>query len=498
MSWKPGDYTDHDRIQIELRNSPGMKLLRSETAPLVISFVHGEFKRPQRIAIPHGQLVEKLEDALESVNEHQPGLYPRTAQAYLETWCDDDHQFLRKYYGSGSDEPLFELTPETEKVLGWVEELNRSRFVGTESRFLRIFALLEEIVTRSTRDPAARLAQLERQQEAIRQEMEAIHEAGRVELYSSTQIKERFIEANDAARKLLADFREVERNFRDITRTVQEQQLKEGVRKGSVLGYVLDEHLALKESDQGRSFYGFWSFLMSQVRQEELKDLLDAVYGLPHLGEMGEEHQVLRGIKKSLVEAGEKVIQSNHRLAEQLRRMLDGHSLSENRRVLDLIAEIKKIALTLVDESPAESAFLELEGRPRVRMVMEKPLWDLPDLPDFQSHGIEVADDDDMDYTEMEGLYDHFHVNESLLDERIASMLSSRHEVTLIEIIERHPVRKGLSELLTYLAIAARDPRHEIDDSRRDQITLHVPDSLLDGQPERTLRIKLPRVVFRR
>lgn len=483
---------DHERIQSELKSAPSVRLLRSDSGPLILSFLYREFKMAHRIAIPYGELVERLDETLDGLNEAQPGLYPRMAQAYLETWCDDDHQFLRKYYDAGNDDPVFELTPGTEKAIGWMEDLNRSRFIGTESRFLRIFSLLDEVVARSTAEASTRLAHLERQKEAIEKEIAAIQETGKVEPYNVTQIKERFLEANDEARSLLADFREVEQNFREITRSVQEQQMREGIRKGSVVGYVIDEHEALKESDQGRSFYAFWDFLMSPSRQEAMRGLLEAVYSLPQVQELSDDNQVLRRIKTSLIEAGEKVIHSNHRLAQQLRKMLDERSLSENRRAQELIQEIKRLALTVMDRPPEMEDFMVIEGRPEVRLVMEKAFWDSPELPDFRRYAerggaLELGD------VNMEGLYSGFHVDETELRERITAELASRRQISLAEMTYKYPIRKGLPELLAYFSIASRDEQHMIDDSQREEIML----SASSGEWDETVGIVLPKVVFR-
>lgn len=482
---------EHDRIQYVLKSEPSLKLLRSDNAPFILSFLYREFKQSQRISIPLGELVERLEDFLDNLNERQPGIYPRMAQAYLETWCDDEHQYLRKYYEANSDDPVFELTPGTEKAIEWLEELNRGEFVGTESRFLRIFSLLDEIVARSTEDTRARLSQLERQKEAIEREIEAINQTGRVAPCKVTQIKERFIEANTAARRLLADFREVEQNFRNITRSVQEQQLREGVKKGSVVGYVLDEHRSLKESDQGRSFYAFWDFLMSSSRQDELRGLLDAVYGISHIQELGHENQVLRRIKTSLIEAGEKVIQSNHRLAEQLRKMLDERNLSENRRVRELIGDIKKLGLGVIENPPNGEDFMVLEGRPGVRLVMEKAFWEPPDLPEFCRRPVR-ASATDLSKIDIRGLYNRNYVDEAKLREQIACELAFRCEVTLAEISEKYPFKKGLAEVIAYFSIAARSDKNLIDDHKQEEITLY------DTAGENGVRLAVPRVVFRR
>lgn len=129
---------EHDHVAFDIKNAPSLKLLRSDNAPLIISFLYRQFKHLQQITIPQAKLVEKLEDYLELLRENYPQLYPQLAQNYLETWCNQE--FLKQYYENNSDEPVFELTSSTEKAIRWLEELNKSDFIGTESRFLQIFA----------------------------------------------------------------------------------------------------------------------------------------------------------------------------------------------------------------------------------------------------------------------------------------------------------------------------------------------------------------------
>jgi len=201
-------------------------------------------------------------------------------------------------------------------------------------------------VQRSTEDPALRLEQLEQRRDQLQQQIEAIRELGKVDdLYTSTQLRERFLEASALARQLLRDFRLVEDRFRDIARSIQEAQLQPGARKGSLVEFVLDADAELKSSDQGRSFYTFWEFLMAPTRQDELYTLLHEVNLLPDIQTVIREGAVLRHLPSYLVAAGEKVVQSNYRLAEQLRRMLDEQSIAERRRVRELALEIKQIAL---------------------------------------------------------------------------------------------------------------------------------------------------------
>lgn len=483
---------DHDQLEFDLNRSPALRLIRSEHAPLVLGFLHLQFKQTQRMAIPYAELVERLETNLEILNERQPGRYPRLAKEYLKQWSDENHRFLRIYTRGANDEPLVELTADTEQAISWMEELNQRSFIGTESRFLHIFTLLEDVVARSTEDIETRLAQLEKQRDTIQREIDAIRTTGEVARYTTTQLKERFLQASEVARQLLRDFAAVERNFRTIARTVQEAQLQPDARKGAVVGSVLDADMQLKESDEGRSFYAFWEFLMSPSKQDELRALLDAIYRIPELQEVSHDNRLLRQLTRRLLDAGEKIVQSNHRLAEQLRRMLDERNIAERRRVRELIAEIKQAAFRLANDPPEDVAFFELEGLPDVQLVMEKGLWEPSEPVAFSAQPVSIGQADARDI-DLARLYSQFVVDETRLRRRIDTLLEERPQLTLAEVVAAHPVEQGLSEIIAYLSVANRDPRHAIDEAQSERIVLGSPN---DGIEPTVLT--LPLVLFRR
>lgn len=228
---------EYDRIQHELENSPSLKLLRSHSAPLILSFLHKQFKVRERISIPQSELETKLEDYLDFLQQTQPDTYSRSPKEYLNAWCKE--WFLRKTFEIGSDDPVFTLTPATEKAIGWLEDLEQREFVGTESRFLQIFSLLKQIQDNSTTDVETRIAQLEQDRDRIQQEITKIRQTSVVDRYNSTQIQEWFLLANQVARQLIADFAEVAQNFRSLTHTVQAAQLQANTHKGSLIGRVL-------------------------------------------------------------------------------------------------------------------------------------------------------------------------------------------------------------------------------------------------------------------
>src|SRR5712692_3739681 len=359
---------EYDQLACALQHAPGARLLKADHTALIISFLYRQFKREQRITIPLPELAEHLADTLEALNERAPGSYPRPAHSYLTEWADEYHRFIRITTPANSDIPLVELTADAERAIGWLEELHGQPFVGAESRFLYIVQLLRDIVQKSTEDPLIRLAQLEQQRDAIQQQIDMIRETGIVDdLYTITQLKERFVEACNGARQLLRDFRLMEERFRSIAQALQEAQLQSNVQKGALVAYVLDADARLKSSDQGRSFYTFWDFLMAPSQQDELYMLLEAVQQQADLQPVIHEGKILRHLPMHMLGAGEKVVQSNAGLAHQLRSMLDEQNIAERRRVRAIVSEIKQLAFHNAAGIPQdEPGFIELEGPPEV------------------------------------------------------------------------------------------------------------------------------------
>lgn len=489
---------EYEQIKRELETSATLKLLRSRNAALVLSFLHKQFKIVQRVSVTQIELETNLGDYLEFLQDIHPDIYPhlcnvserKSPKEYLNEWCND--QLLRKTFGN-SDDPVFTLAPATEKAITWLEELQqRDEFVGTESRFLQIFSLLKEIQDRSTTDVETRIAQLEHDRDRIQQEIDQIRQTGVVDRYSQTQLQERFLLANQVTRQLIADFRDVEQNFRSLTRTVQEAQLQQDTRKGAVVRRVLDADQELKDSDQGRSFYAFWNFLMSTGKRQELKSLIQNVYQLNELQPLIQEYGLLRRIERSLLDAGEYIVQSNHRLTEKLRQMLDERNLRENRRVAELITDVQRLALQVANDVPKDPDFWVLEGEPAVNLVMARPLHPLEEseTPTFSldfTNLPEVMLDE-----EIAELYQQFYVDEDLLAQRIAHTLEYCSTISLTDLIQLYPVTQGLPEIVAYLAIATQSGRHFINTSTIDSITIS---SL---EPETQLRLTVPQIVFRR
>src|SRR5260221_5322559 len=306
---------DYDILTQTMATSSAIRIMRSPNAPLILSFLFQQFKQSQRPTMPYLQLLEHLEAHIKVLNEILPEkdrYREASAKEYLRDWASETQRIIRICAQGSAAEEVVELTRDTERAISWIEELERRPFVGTESRFLTIFSLLEEIVARSTTNPETRLKQLERDRDAIQQEMDEIKATGTVKQFSATQIKERFLQAEDTARMMQRDFTLVRDNFKTLARQVQEAQLLPDARKGTLVGAVLDAEDQLKESDEGRSFYAFWQFLLNPERHETLSDLLDIVQTLPDVQEVTVGRSILESLVSNLLRYGGEIRSEEH------------------------------------------------------------------------------------------------------------------------------------------------------------------------------------------
>jgi Protein of unknown function (DUF3375) len=189
-------------------------------------------------------------------------------------------------------------------------------------------------------------------------------------------------------------------------------------------------------------------------------------------------------------------VHSNSRLAEQLRRMLDERNMAESRRVRELVGDIEQIAVRLTNNPPDDDPLVELEGAPDVSLVMEKGLWEPQETLSFSARPVTAgaAALNAGSALDLQHLYAQFYVDESLLRRRIETMLAARPAATLAEVVELYPVEKGLSEVIAYVAIAAREERHRIDHRNSEEIELVLASP--DGN--QMTRLTIPQVTFRR
>ena len=475
------------------QESPAWSLLRFRSAPIVLAFLDDLFGNKDRPAILFHEAeialadywdyhrAKEAMDAAEAEAEGAETPQPNAGQA-LGRWVR--RGWLRKYPDErGVD--WIELTPDTEKALQFVKGLERKDFVGTESRFKDIFRRLRDLVEGSQENPAEKIAELKEKIEGLKASIRLIEQTGKVEVYSDTQIKERFFEITKSARELLGDFKEVEHNFKEITRGIYQRQAERSMTRGGILGYALDRIDELKDNDQGRSFYSFWEFLISDARQDELKLLVGKVLELLAERDIPARDPLLTSLKRQLHANGQKVFESNQMLAEKLNRIIAEQNLKDRKRLLQTIDEIRDLAMKGVVPVGAGQDFWSVEADATIMLPMDRPLGE-PAVTVAETVRPDITDTDLGD-VELQALFDNFFVNTAALEQRIRDLLRSRVQVSLAEVLEAYPVSQGLAEVITYMGIASNSPKHLINE--KEKFTVEIDP--LSGKT-----VQLPQIIY--
>ncbi len=455
---------NHDYLTRLRRTHPAWRLLVAGNAPLVAGFIHATFIEPNRRVVDERELAGELDDYLEAVRaEATDDPYPRRAMDYLNDWASDERGWLRRYYPPSSDEAHYEPTPSAEQAIHWLAGLEDRGFVGAESRLKVVFDLLREIVHGSETDPEVRVAELERRRAAIDAEIDAVRE-GRAALMDATQLRERFLQAKDTAGALLADFRQVEQNFRDLDRQVRERIAGQDGSRAEVLDQVFGQRDAITDSDQGRSFRAFWDFLMSPRHQEELTLLLDQVLALEPVAELAPDPRVRR-IHHDWMAAGEVTQRTVARLSEQLRRYLDDQAWLENRRIMEILRNLERHAIAVRETPPPDGMALD-ESAPRIELPMERPLFSPPVQAAIDSADVGAGDAD----IDPGVLFEQVYVDRERLRAQLRRALQTRRQIALTELLAEHPLEEGLAELVAWLSMASGEGLGVIDEEREHTV----------------------------
>ena len=462
---------------------PAWHLLRADHAAFVAAFLDAAFREPNHRSLPESQLGVMLEDHLYSVHSTEgDDAFPRDAAQYLNEWAQ--HGWLRKFYPPDTDEAHYDITPATERALQWIDTLFTREFVGTESRLFTALHLLRQIVYGVEGDVDVRIARLEAEKEALDRQIEVLRN-GTVPMLDERTIREHFQHFGRVARELLSDFRAVEHNVRALDRSVRERIAGWTEEKASLLQAVFGEHDEIADSDEGRSFRAFWDFLMSPESRDELTTLLDRVYEIDSLGDLRDDAR-LRRIHYDWMTAGERTQRTVARLSQQLRRFIDDQSYLEDKRIVQILDRIGRHGLDLRDAPPTGTAMWINGIKADIALPMERPLY----LPSEEAELHTVLDDEEID-VDLSVLYDQVAVDPARLLDQIRFELRDVDQVSLGTVIERHPLREGLAELVAYVSLATGDHLGVIDEEQRDVVRW------TDRHGVRR-RGRIPRIVFQR
>jgi uncharacterized small protein (DUF1192 family) len=462
---------------------PSWRLLRYERAPLTIAFLHHAFIAPNARSLAEDDAIEILDNLLAGARRDAADhASSKSARDYLLEWSSDERGFVRRYYPLGSENAHVAVTPGAERAVVWLTSLDETAFVGTESRLLTAIELLRQLDVGTDANVDVRLADLRQRRAALDAEIARI-EAGDVRLLDDRAVAERFQQFVAISRDLLADFRQVEQNFRSLDRSVRERIAQWDGTKGGLLGEVFGERDVIAASDQGASFRAFWDVLSAVSRQDELSARLNRITQLPAVAATNPDRRIRRA-HHDWFNAGDHTQRMVASLTAQLRRFIDDRTWLENRRIIEILRSVESHALAVRDDPP-RLAFTDIAGvGADVSLPMERRL-----ASPQTSSPIEAGALLDDHLAELDALFTDAAIDPMVLAGNVNDLLDDRAQVSLAEVCRRYPLSAGLAELVAYLQVSDERFERAVVDDLRDRISWDV-----DAEAARA--VDMPRVVF--
>ena len=482
---------DISQILNTLNTSPSVGLLRLRNREMIIEFLVKTFVNKQGAISSeniHTQLSDFLEGHKIEIDEESEisvfDTYEVKAKKYIQNWTNSG--FLTNYPDE-QGEVFYELSAHSSKTIDWLASLKKEEFVGTESKFNNILNQLKELVEFTNEDAEKRIQLLEEKKLEIEQQIQRIKIGEDVKVFEEFEIVPRFNQLNQSAKELLSDFKEVEDNFKEITKGIYQKHADGSLTKSDILEFTFDALDALKESQQGKSFYAFWSFILNPDLQSKWESLTKELYKTLEEKSIPVNDPFLKGMKKHLHSSGQKVYKANDKMAEKLSRIIRESESSKSEATKKIIQEIKKQLVEISKTRKKPEISFELETEIEINIPFERKLTTEQSEEITYTNKPKIAGENITSSNHLGKLFSQSNIDKELLRKRIKDILKEKAQTTLLDVVENYGgLEKGLPELFGYIGIV-KEFKHIISPDKTQSI---VFDS------ENKKQIKIPEIIL--
>lgn len=482
---------DISQILNTLNTSPSVGLLRLRNREMIIEFLVKTFVNKQGAISSeniHTQLSDFLEGHKIEIDEESEisvfDTYEVKAKKYIQNWTNSG--FLTNYPDE-QGEVFYELSAHSSKTIDWLASLKKEEFVGTESKFNNILNQLKELVEFTNEDAEKRIQLLEEKKLEIEQQIQRIKIGEDVKVFEEFEIVPRFNQLNQSAKELLSDFKEVEDNFKEITKGIYQKHADGSLTKSDILEFTFDALDALKESQQGKSFYAFWSFILNPDLQSKWESLTKELYKTLEEKSIPVNDPFLKGMKKHLHSSGQKVYKANDKMAEKLSRIIRESESSKSEATKKIIQEIKKQLVEISKTRKKPEISFELETEIEINIPFERKLTTEQSEEITYTNKPKIAGENITSSNHLGKLFSQSNIDKELLRKRNKDILKEKAQTTLLEVVENYGgLEKGLPELFGYIGIV-KEFKHIISPDKTQSI---VFDS------ENKKQIKIPEIIL--
>lgn len=469
-----------------LKETPIWKLLAGQNAPVTVGLLENLLYEGER-QLPASVFIDRLAHELgeleaadrESRRESREG--PRElAKLYAARWVKEGYIVCR--LPAGVAEEVYELTSAGLDVIRFLTRYRMRRSGPTETRLDMVTHALIKLANDSDADPEARIARLEAEKARIDAEIAAVRE-GRAEVLATDSALTRTNDILDLFHELRTDFRRVREEFERLNRNFRAEILRSDAPRGDMLERFFEGYDAIRDSDAGRAFEGFYRLLTDPRATDELQNAIDRIRTQPFFEKLGDrDKELLTSLQTDLLERARDTRSVMIALARSLREFVERHEYREEKRLDRLIREADAAAREAAHAVSAGCPVHTLEFTSAyVTSLSTLELYD-PELSRL-STPIETAEAPVADLRALAARLRDSDIDYAGLKRAVRRALAERETVTVGEVLallddpgeptadaqkqSTPTVRRGLASLVGLLTLAARygepvrDPKAE-------------------------------------
>lgn len=467
-----------ERIESIISQEPGIRLLKATSAPIVISFLYNTFRKNNVPEITYEEFKIKLEEFLsehvmdeysieeELEDQEQKEIFDtidlsNRVKYYAEDWFSEKKRYISRYYNQNKVE-MIRPDASVMRLFSFLDSILDSDYIGTESTFNYILTQLRTLNENMNKDPETRIRELKSKIKEIESEIKYIEESGTVKTYDSRKIVEYLNDVRRRSREMVGEFSQLEENFRDIMIEISKKQSEEALSKRKILSLSLDMHDKLYASPQGQSFNGFWNYI-SIDRDDEVSSLSEGILNQLEEDEIKYDASFLKSLRKTLFEAGSRIINKNDILTERMSKMISLSDRPDRRGMEKLFSSIKAESAGILQNN-CDTTFFEMsveDTKPSFSFPLSRTLSTLSEERINKSISFEEKNSN---IASIFALKNEFHVDEKELRTKLLSYFreTGSSVFTLKEFFARFPVEKGLEEVVAYLSVIKENYKKSI------------------------------------
>ena len=475
------------RLEDTLHQDSGINILKSRSSAFVLTFLYNTFYVNNISSLSYDEFSQKLENFIEENQELEEELEEdlgleekenaeffaqkdigQRIRAYTDSWLSDSKHYIRRFRNSDKIETV-ELDSATSRLLPFINRILNSDVIGTESAFNNILTQLGSLAEDMESNPQKRIEKLEREIRKLEQEKAEIKKTNKVRALDKRATLERLKDIESRAREMLADFSQVEENFREIMSKLAQKQAELDASKRKILGYTFELHNNLMSSPQGQSFNSFWSYMISH-REDQISDFCEEIEELLQREQIEYDDSFLLSLRKVFFNAGKKIVDKNNILTERMRRVMEQKSRSDHKGFQEIMAQIKQESAKIKENEQKQNTIkMEVSTSPELLFPLARSLKFAKEENIIPT----ILFEDEQDNKEaILSLKNEFFVDEKILEDRVSLYFKETGKLnfTLYELAQRFPIEKGLEEIVCYIGLAEKLDNKAINNEKEEKI----------------------------